>query len=237
MRRKWPERYSIYIPQQSRVRRSYIIGGSISNNSTDKHNTYYYADANNIISQIKQFRSDGAEDSQIIKDKVHAKLPERENYQKLKNRILQPGDTLTVCSLSVLGSKYAARAELMYYREHHIRIRVLNMPATMQEFSENQEFLYDIITDTIAQTLTTVITQERQRIKRQQWRGIETLKESAAWEDYGRPSVTIPDNYIEVMDRWVSGKITAAAAMNLTGLKRTTFYKLANQYRKGELQI
>ena len=111
------------------------------------------------------------------------------------------------------------------------------MPATMQEFSENQEFLYDIITDTIAQTLTIVITQERQRIKRQQWRGIETLKESAAWEDYGRPSVTIPDNYIEVMDRWVSGKITAAAAMNLTGLKRTTFYKLANQYRKGELQI
>ena len=150
---------------------------------------------------------------------------------------MQPGDTLTVCSLSVLGSKYAARAELMYYREHHIRIRVLNMPATMQEFSENQEFLYDIITDTIAQTLTTVITQERQRIKRQQWRGIETLKESAAWEDYGRPSVTIPDNYIEVMDRWVSGKITAAAAMNLTGLKRTTFYKLANQYRKGDLQI
>ena len=214
-----------------------LTGGFISNSLKNEHNTYYYADANNIISQIKQFRCHGAEDSQIIKDKVHAKLPERENYQKLKNRILQPGDTLTVCSLSVLGSKYAARAELMYYREHHIRIRVLNMPATMQEFSENQEFLYDIITDTIAQTLTTVITQERQRIKRQQWRGIETLKESAAWEDYGRPSVTIPDNYIEVMDRWVSGKITAAVAMNLTGLKRTTFYKLANQYRKGELQI
>ena len=120
-----------------------LTGGFISNSLKNEHNTYYYADANNIISQIKQFRSDGAEDSQIIKDKVHAKLPERENYQKLKNRILQPGDTLTVCSLSVLESKYAARAELMYYREHHIRIRVLNMPATMQEFSENQEFLYD----------------------------------------------------------------------------------------------
>ena len=179
----------------------------------------------------------GAGDVQIITDPIHARLPKRENYQKLKNELLQPGDTLVICSLSVLGSKYAARPELIYCRDHHIRVKILDMSATMQDFPEGMGNIYDTVTDVIIQTLTTVIKQEQLRIKRQQRRGIETLRESTAWEDYGRPAITLPDNYIEVMDRWVSGKITAAAAMNLTGLKRTTFYKLANQYRKGEPQI
>ena len=179
----------------------------------------------------------GAEDYQIITDPVHARLPRRENYQRLKNEILQPGDTLIICSLSVLGIKYAARPELIHYRDHHIRVKILDMPATMQDFSEGQEQTYDTVTDIIIQTLTTMIRQEQLRIKRQQRRGIETLKESTAWEDYGRPSITLPDNYIEVMDRWLNGKITANAAMGLMGLRRTTFYKLAKLYKEGDLIV
>lgn len=179
----------------------------------------------------------GAEDNQIITDPVHARLPRRENYQKLKNEILQPGDTLVICSLSVLGSKYAARPELIHYRDHHIRVKVLDMPATMEDFPDGQEQAYDTVTDIIIQTLTTVIRQEQLRIKRQQRRGIETLRESTAWEDYGRPAITLPDNYIEVMDRWLTGKITANAAMGLMGLRRTTFYKLAKLYKEGDLIV
>lgn len=179
----------------------------------------------------------GAEDGQIIIDPVHARLPRRENYQHLKNEILQPGDTLIICSLSVLGSKYAARPELIYCRGHHIRVKILDMPATMQDFPEGPENIYDIITDAVIQTLNTVIKQEQLRIKRQQRRGIETLKGSTAWEDYGRPAITLPDNYIEVMDRWLNGKITANAAMGLMGLRRTTFYKLAKLYKEGDLIV
>lgn len=110
------------------------------------------------------------------------------------------------------------------------------MPVTLQGVPEELEVACDTVVDTIIQTLDTVIKQEKIRIKRQQRRGIETLKESTAWECYGRPAITLPDNYIEVMDRWLAGKITANAAMGLTGLKRTTFYKLAKQYKEGELQ-
>ena len=184
---------------------------------------------------MEKFHAIGAENEQIIIDPVHARLPRRENYQHLKNEILQPGDTLIICSLSVLGSKYAARPELIYYRDHYIRVKILDMPATLQDFPDGQEQTYGTITDIIIQTLATVIRQEQLRIKRQQRRGIETLKESAAWEDYGRPAITLPDNYIEVMDRWLSGNITANAAMGLMGLRRTTFYKLTKQYKEGEL--
>lgn len=217
-------------------RRSHILGGSISQKLKNK-NTYYYADVNNTAGQIEKFRIMGAEDNQIITDPVHARLPRRENYQKLKNEILQSGDTLIICSLSVLGSKYAARPELIYCRDHHIRVKILDMPATLQDFPDGQEQAYDTVTDIIIQTLTTVIRQEQLRIKRQQRRGIETLKESTAWEDYGRPAITLPDNYIEVMDRWLAGNITANAAMGLMGLRRTTFYKLAKLYKEGDLIV
>lgn len=217
-------------------RRSHILGGSISQKLKNK-NTYYYADVNNTAGQIEKFRTMGAEDNQIIVDPVHARLPRRENYQKLKNELLQQGDTLIICSLSVLGSKYVARPELIHCRDNHIRVKILDMPATMQDFPEELEGIYDTVTDVIIQTLTTVIKQEQIRIKRQQRRGIETLRESTAWEDYGRPSITLPDNYIEVMDRWLAGKITANAAMGLMNLRRTTFYKLAKLYKEGDLQI
>lgn len=217
-------------------RRSHITGGSISNNLENEQNTYYYADAKNTDSQVIEFQRIGAVKNEIIVEKDREKLTERIEYQRLRE-LLQPGDTLVICSLHILGSKYTVRSELTYYREHHIRVKILDMSATLQDFPEEQEFLYGVITDTIIQTLDTVIRQERQRIKRQQRRGIETLKESIAWEGYGRPSVTLPDNYAEVMNRWLSGKITAAAAMNLTGLKRTTFYKLAKEYKEGELQV
>ena len=228
--------YNTYHNNQE-CRRSHILGGSISNNLKNEHNTYYYADVNNTSAQVKKFHVIGAEDSQIITDSVHARLPRRENYQKLKNELLHPGDTLVICGLSVLGSKYAARPELIYYRDHHIRVKILDMPATMQDFPEDPGNIYDTVTDAVIQTLNTVIKQEQLRIKRQQRRGIETLRESTAWEDYGRPAITLPDNYIEVMDRWLSGNITANAAMGLMGLRRTTFYKLAKLYKEGDLIV
>ena len=228
--------YNTYRNKSER-RRSHITGGFISDNLKNEHNTYYYADVNNTSAQVGKFRTMGAGDVQIITDPIHARLPKRENYQKLKNELLQPGDTLIICSLSVLGSKYAARPELIYYRDHHIRVKILDMPATLQELQEGQENVYDTVTDIIIQTLTTVIKQEQLRIKRQQRRGIETLRDSTAWEDYGRPAITLPDNYVEVMDRWLAGNITANAAMGLMNLRRTTFYKLAKLYKEGDLQI
>ena len=222
---------------KSERRRSHITGGFISDNLKSEHNTYYYADVNNTSAQVGKFRTMGAGDVQIITDPIHARLPKRENYHKLKNELLQPGDTLVICSLSTLGSKYAARPELIHYRDHHIRVKVLDMPATLQDFPEGLGDIYDTVTDIIIQTLNTVIGQEKIRIKRQQRRGIETLKESTAWEDYGRPAITLPDNYIEVMDRWLSGNITANAAMGLMGLRRTTFYKLAKLYKEGDLIV
>ena len=67
--------------------------------------------------------------------------------------------------------------------------------------------------------------------------GIDALRHTQAWQNYGRPAIKLPENYKRVMTRWLSGEITAVTAMNLTGLKRTTFYRLANEYKRGELTV
>ena len=46
---------------------------------------------------------------------------------------------------------------------------------------------------------------------------------------FGRPELVKPDNWEEVMQDWKAGNITAKKAMELTGLKRTSFYKLAKK--------
>ena len=46
---------------------------------------------------------------------------------------------------------------------------------------------------------------------------------------YGRPEIQLPENFDEVITRWKTGEITAVKAMELTGLKKTTFYKIIKE--------
>lgn len=46
----------------------------------------------------------------------------------------------------------------------------------------------------------------------------------------GRPNAEYPSNWNEVYNQWKNGDIKAVKAMELLGLKKTTFYKLVKQY-------
>lgn len=63
---------------------------------------------------------------------------------------------------------------------------------------------------------------ERDTIRQRQREGIDlALKEGRA---YGRPKVLPGTNFADVYKRWKSGEISAVQAMNLSGLKKNTFY-------------
>ena len=46
----------------------------------------------------------------------------------------------------------------------------------------------------------------------------------------GRKKTAYPENWVEVHSRWKNKEISFKEAMELTGLKQTTFYKLAKEY-------
>ena len=69
---------------------------------------------------------------------------------------------------------------------------------------------------------------ERVTIKQRQAEGIAVAKSNNV--RFGRPKTIISNNFSDVYKQWKSGIITAKKAMELTGLKRTNFYKIAKQY-------
>lgn len=182
----------------------------------------------NLARQIKALREQGIEDRNIIVDKESGKDLDRAGYQTLKNTILRRGDTLVVKSLDRLSRrKKDIRDELQYFRENGIRLKVLDLPTTMIDLPEGQEWVFDMVNSILIEVLGTIAEQEQANIKQRQAEGIAAARERGA--DLGRPKARKPDNWDIVIADWKDGKITAKKAMELTGTKRTTFYKLLKE--------
>lgn len=196
-----------------------------------KSKTFYYARVStkdqNLDRQLAVFYNMGADDRDIIVDKESGKDFNRTGYQALKNGMLREGDTLVVKSLDRLSrNKSDIKKELEYFKENNIRLKIIDIPTTMMDLPEGQEWVFDMVNNILIEVLGTIAQQERETIKSRQAEGIAVAK--AKGVKFGRPQATYPDNWLPVIKRWQSGEITATKAMELTQTKRTTFYKLVN---------
>lgn len=197
-----------------------------------ENRTLYYARVStldqNLDRQLEAFHAMGAEDRDIIVDKQSGKDLERPGYLALRNVILRRGDTLVVKSLDRLSRRKAdIKNELEYFKEVGIRVKVLDLPTTMMEVPEGQEWVFDMVNNILIEVLGTIAQQERTTIKQRQAEGIAAAK--AKGKHLGRPRIPKPGNWDEVMCLWNLGEITGLEAMRRTGLKRGTFYRLANK--------
>lgn len=193
---------------------------------------FYYARVStreqNLDRQIAAFKAVGAADRDIVVDKASGKDMNRDGYTALKTAMLRRGDTLVVKSLDRLSrNKADIKNELTYFMHNGIRLKVLDIPTTMVDFPEGQEWVLDMVNNILIEVLSSIAQQERETIRARQAEGIAAAKASGKY--LGRPVVQTPDNWTEAMQRWKNGEITAVKAMELTGLKRSTFYKLVKQ--------
>lgn len=194
--------------------------------------TYYYARVSskeqNLDRQIDAFIALGASERDIVTDKESGKNLERKGYQALKNAMLRRGDTLVVKSLDRLSrSKADIKNELQYFKDNGIRLKVLDLPTTLMEYPEGQEWVFDMVNNILIEVLGAIAEQERVTIRQRQAEGIAAAK--AKGKHLGRPRTIKPDNWNEVIKQWRDGVITAKKAMELTGLKRSTFYQFVNE--------
>ncbi len=195
--------------------------------------TFYYARVSskeqNLDRQIAAFTNLGASEHYIITDKESGKSLERPGYQALKNFMLRRGDTLVVKSLDRLSrNKMDIHNELRYFQENGIRLKVIDLPTTMMELPEGQEWVFEMVNNILVEVLGTIAEQERTTIRTRQAEGIEAAKQKGT--KFGRPEVKFPPHWQSVFERWKAGQITAKTAMEETGLKRTSFYKLVKKW-------
>lgn len=191
--------------------------------------TYYYARVSskqqNLDRQIVAFKELGAQERDIITDKESGKDLKRTGYQALKNAMLRRGDTLVIKSLDRLSrNKADIKNELQFFKDNGIRLKVIDLPTTMMELPQGQEWVFEMVNNILIEVLGTIAEQERKTIRKRQAEGIEVAK--AKGKTLGRPALQFPDNWKEVYDSWKAGNITAKIAMEQTRTKRTSFYKL-----------
>lgn len=197
--------------------------------------TFYYARVStkdqNLDRQISAFKKLGAADREIVTDKESGRDLERIGYQALKTTMLRKGDTLVIKSLDRLSrNKADIKKELEYFKSNGIRLKVIDLPTTMMELPEGQEWVFDMVNNILIEVLGTIAEQERNTIRQRQAEGIKAAKDKG--KKLGRPALEKPDNWDAVYTRWENGEITAKKAMQDTGLKRASFYNLVKRLEK-----
>ncbi|MCM3477276.1 recombinase family protein [Caldibacillus thermoamylovorans] len=174
---------------------------------------------------LKQYVTD---EKYIYSDKASGKDMEREGFQNML-KAMRSGDTLYIKSIDRLGrNKEMIKQYLELFKKEGIRVKIIDLPTTMQDVSEGQEWVIDMINNIIIEVYTSMAEQERNNIKQRQAEGIAVAK--AKGKHLGRPAVQLPEGWEKLYKEWKAGKITAVAFMNEVGMKKGTFYNKVKEY-------
>lgn len=195
----------------------------------------------NLDRQLVALRQYVPEDM-IVTDKTSGKDFNRLGYQSLKVGIgkLVQGDTLYVKSLDRFSrNKEEAKKELQYFSSIGVRVKILDIPSTMTDISEGQEWILDMINNILIEVLTSISENERLTIRSRQAEGLAAMPVDRAsgkkiskktGRCIGRPPIQFPAEFEEYYQKWKLKELTAVAAMKALGLKSNSFYKLVHQY-------
>ena len=183
----------------------------------------------NLDRQLAVLKELGIDDKYIYQDKESGKDFERVGYKYMK-KSLEPGDTLVIKELDRIGrNQDELKREWQYFRDNEINVRVLDLPALNINYDdENIKPLVNMINNIIFEIMCWKAQNERDTIRQRQAEGIASAKANKV--KFGRPKTQLPDNFREIYYQWKNGEITATKAIELTGLKRTNFYKIVKDY-------
>ena len=188
------------------------------------------------ISEIEEYcKQNNINLKKIYTDQQTGKNFDRPRYTVMKEDVLESGDVLIITELDRLGrNKQDTMKEIQYYKEHGIRLMVLELPTTLMDLSKMDNSLQVMMLETINNMMlelyASMAQAEIEKKEKRQREGIQAKKERGEWDDYGRPSIGKPDNWDTVIKEWRNKEITAVEAMKRMNLKKTTFYKLVKEY-------
>lgn len=167
----------------------------------------------------------------ILEEKETGKHFHRPQYQLLK-QVVRAKDNIIVSSIDRFGRNYIqGRKEFAELINEGVKVYVLNRPMLEDLYKLNDNMSKFMINFLVDWELMNA-EEELKRIKERQAQGIEVAKRLN--KHLGRPRAVYPENFNIIYSRWRNSEITAAEAMNLLNLKRTTFYKLVKKYEEAK---
>lgn len=179
--------------------------------------------------QLIALRRQGLPEQNIYLDKQSGKTFNRPEYKKLLHR-LQEGDLLYLPSIDRLGRNYeeVQNQWRILTREIRVDICVLDMP--LLDTRRGKDLMGTFIADLVLQILSFVAQNERELIRRRQAEGIAAAK--AKGIKFGRPAADLPDDFIQIIQRWEHKELSLYEVLELCEISESTFFRRLREYRK-----
>ena len=183
------------------------------------------------IVAVKEYRPELL-DENIYSDKQSGKNFERKEYLKLKS-VLQPGDELIIKELDRLGrNKKEIQKELAWFKEHGIIVRILNVPTTLIEYPEGQEWVMEMVNNILIEVLGAVAEQEREKILERQKEGIAAMPvidgrrvSTKTGRPIGNPGKELKE-FSKFFEKTKNGELSISESCRQLGISRTQWYRL-----------
>ena len=185
----------------------------------------------NLDRQLIELRKYVPEEN-IIVDKSSGKNLERPGYQALKGVLgLRKGDTLVIKSLDRLSrNKEEMKQEVQWFKDNGICLRVIDLPTTMIQLGEGQEWIRDMVNNILIEVLSSIAEEERHLIKQRQKEGIIAAK--AKGIRFGRPQKSYPDNWDFYYTRYRNGEVTRKYVLDQLEISVDRFKYLVRKYER-----
>lgn len=176
----------------------------------------------NEARQIQAMLDFGIQRQNIFVDKQSGKDFNRPKYKRII-KLLKKGDTLVIQSIDRLGRNYDEILEQWRYITKVIQASIVVIDMPLLDTRQGRDLTGTLIADIVLQLLSYVAQTEREFIKKRQAEGIAIAK--AKGVRFGAKPKDRPANYLEVVEEWKEGHISARSAAKILGIHHTTFLK------------
>lgn len=178
---------------------------------------------------------------EIFTDQKTGRNFERPSYQLLRNKVLRAGDILIITELDRLGrDKKAILDELRWFKEHDIRVMILELPTTLIQIQKMDNSIAEMLLEAVGNMLIELYASmeqaEIEKKDKRQREGIMAKKERGEWEDYGRPRKMSLEEFSKKYEKVESGEKRPFQLMRELGMTKATFYRYKKEVERKKEQ-
>ncbi|NDO19205.1 recombinase family protein [Lachnospiraceae bacterium MD329] len=177
--------------------------------------------------QIQELIKYGVQKRNIYVDKQSGKDFQRPAYLRMIKRLKQ-GNILIIKSIDRLGRDYHELQEEWRIITHKKQTDIIVLDMPLLDTTRNKDLLGTFIADLVLQVFSFVAENERINIRQRQAEGIAAAKKRGV--KFGRPPISVPENFEENYLLWKNKKLSARQAAEKCGLTIDTFYRISKNF-------
>ena len=184
----------------------------------------------NLARQLAEAKKYGVPEENIFCDKITGRKKDRPEYDRMKS-LLQRGEEVYFKELDRIGrAKYLIKEELEWFKEKGVIVRIFDVPTTLMEVPEGQEWVFEMIHNILIEVLASIAEQEWTKTKQRREEGIAAMPivdgkrvSSKTGKGFGRPEIDV------IIDRKPDETIEDVCAR--LGISRRTYFRKVNSCR------